>query len=126
MRPPCWGPCGKAARGSSGSDAHALSLNNPVPPRVPHAMKCLLLFFTLVITLSVSAETLTPDQFAAEARGCRERARDVLQVHDDLVTRFAQHARYVRAEMPKIKAAYDKSAGLWNQTADAYDEQDAS
>src|SRR6266567_37074 len=107
----------------SGNDGPCPHVNNPDAPRVTHAMMRLPLLFTaLFLAIGARAQNLTPEQFAAEARACRERARDVLQQDDDLVARFAQHARYVRAEMPKIKVACERDAALWNQTADAYDE----
>src|SRR5262249_5347347 len=61
-----------------------------------------------------------------EARACRDRSKEVLQNYDDLVTRFGHHARYIRADLPRMKATYDAQSALWKQIAEVYEHGDAA
>jgi hypothetical protein len=87
-------------------------------------LRALSFSFAILLTAAgvarAATSDLTPEQLATESRACRERAKNLLLTYDEILNHHAAHARFVRPDLPKIKADYVAQSERWNQLADAY------
>lgn len=67
---------------------------------------------------------VSAEQMWAEARLCRDRSNEAIQMYENLVARLAHHSEFMRPDLLLAKTAYEAASEAWRNAADAYDEQD--
>jgi hypothetical protein len=69
---------------------------------------------------------VSAEQMRVEARLCRDRSNEAIQMYENLVARLAHHSEFMRPDLLQAKTAYEAASEAWRTAADAYDEQDTT